>query len=100
MDEKSFKKLLDEAIVPVIRDLAEVKNTQAKLQVAVTGIKDTLDNRVIPSITETEMTVKSYADSYKENQRNIEKLDTRLTVTEDKLGIEPPEDLKVPHFAE
>ena len=42
----------------------------------------------------------SYADSYKENQRNIGRLDTRLDTVEEELSIEPPGDLKVPHFAE
>lgn len=121
MDEKSFKKLLNESLVPIQKDLTELKQaqgimkqsqdgmmqaqnkmnqTQDKMMRAQEKIQDTLDNRVIPSITETEMTVKSYADSYKENQHNIERVDTRLTAVEENIGIETPEHLKVPHFAE
>jgi predicted nucleic acid-binding Zn-ribbon protein len=50
------------------------------------------------SVLSLEQTVGSYADSYKENQRNIKRLDTRLNVVEEELSIEPPEDLKIPHF--
>ncbi|KKQ66801.1 MAG: hypothetical protein US86_C0003G0044 [Candidatus Daviesbacteria bacterium GW2011_GWA2_38_24] len=92
MDEQTFKKLLNVALEPIKKDLVEVKKAQADM-------KDTLDNRVLPSVTETEMTLKSYADSYKINQYNIERVDTRLTTVEKNLNIEPPEDLKVPHFS-
>lgn len=81
---KIVKEVVDGAIEPIKRDLAEVK--------------DTLNNRVLPSVTQTEMTVKSYSDRYEINQHNIERLDTRLTTVEDNLSIDPPEDLKVPHF--
>lgn len=63
-------------------------------------VKDTQENRVLPSVIETEATLKGYADSYKENQHNIERVDTRLTAVEDKLDIDTPEELKVPHFTD
>ncbi|MDP3758500.1 MAG: hypothetical protein Q8Q86_02175 [Candidatus Daviesbacteria bacterium] len=65
MDETSFKKLLDEAIAPLRQDIE--------------GLKDVQENRLLPSVTEVEITVKSYADSYKINKGNIERLDERLT---------------------
>lgn len=86
MDELAFKKLLDEALESLRKDIRELKDVQ--------------ENRLLPSVMETETTVKSYADSYKMNQHNIERLDTRLNTVEDELAIEPPEDLKVPHFSE
>lgn len=52
------------------------------------------------SLVSIESKLDTYGDMYKINQHNIERLDTRLGVAEDKLEIEPPEDLKVPHFAE
>ena len=85
MDPKTLEKALEKALEPIKKDL--------------TAVKDTLDNRVLPSIIETEMTLKSYADSYKINKHNIERVDTRLTTVEDHLDIEPPEELKVPHFS-
>lgn len=66
---------------------------------AVSEIKDTQDNKVLPSVTTTEITLKSYADSYKTNKFNIDRLDNRVTTIEDNLGIDPPEDQKVPHFS-
>ena len=64
MDEQTLRKIIkdvvSEELEPMKKDLAEVKNT--------------LENRVLPSVTETEMTLKSYADSYKINQKNIAQL--------------------------
>jgi len=85
MDEKSFKKLLEEVIAPLRQDIKELKDVQ--------------ENRLVPSVTETEITLKYYADSYKINQHNIERVDTRLTTVEEELNIEVAEDLKVPHFS-
>ncbi len=85
MDENTFKKLLDDAIAPLRQDIKELKDVQ--------------ENRLLPSVTELEITVKSYADSYKINKHNIERVDTRLTTVEEELNIKVPEDLKVPHFA-
>lgn len=52
------------------------------------------------SLVEIEKTLGGYKESYQQNQRNIERLDIRLNTAEEELAIEPPEDLKVPHFAE
>lgn len=81
MDEKSFKKLLDEAIAPLRQDIEELKDVQ--------------ENRLLPSVTEVEITVKSYADSYKINKGNIERLDERLTTVEDQLEIQPSDQLAI-----
>lgn len=85
MDENNFKKILDEALAPVKSDITE--------------LKDIVENRLLPAVTELEVTVKSYADSYKINKHNIERLHTRLITVEDKLDVEVPEELKVPHFS-
>ncbi|MBI2601308.1 hypothetical protein HYW42_05155 [Candidatus Daviesbacteria bacterium] len=85
MDENTFKKILDEAIAPLREDIKELKDVQ--------------ENRLLPSVTELEVTVKSCADSYKINQQNIERVDTRLTGVEEELNVEVSEDLKVPHFS-
>lgn len=100
MDDGDLRKiadLLDErinkALEPLKSDIGELKGT-------IDELKDIQENRLLPSVTYIETTVKSYADSYKINQRNIERLDVRLNTVEEELAIEPPEDLKVPHFAE
>lgn len=50
------------------------------------------------ALMEVEKTLGGYKESYQENQKNIYRLDTRLNVAEEELAIEPPEDLKIPHF--
>lgn len=84
MDDQGFKKILDEALNPIKEDLRDLKD----------------DVRILKgSVLSIEQTMNSYADSYKINQSNIERVDTRLTIVEEELDIEPPEDLKVPHFS-
>ncbi|MCL5784166.1 MAG: hypothetical protein M1142_02325 [Patescibacteria group bacterium] len=85
MDKQGFKNILNEALTPLNDTIKDLKE----------------DVRVLKSsVLNIEQTVTSYADSYKENQRNIERLDTRLNVVEEELAIEPLENLKVPHFSE
>jgi len=85
MDENTFKKLLDEAIKPLAEDIKDLKEDVTTLKGSVLNI---------------EQTVTAYADSYKINRHNIERLDTRLSTVEENLEIEAPEDLKVPHFSQ
>lgn len=91
MNDDDLKKIADvvdervnKALDPIKVDLKELKEDV-----------DTLKGSVLT----IEQTIKSYADSYKINQKNIERLDTRLVTVEDHLDIASPEDLKVPHFA-
>lgn len=70
MDEKSFKKLLDEAINPVNESLDSLNKSVDSLKKDVNELKDVQENRLLPSIVELETTVKSYADSYKINKHN------------------------------
>lgn len=105
---------LNKALEPIKNDLSELKQDVGGLKQDVNGlkedvgglkqdlkeVKDIQESRILPSLTEIEVTVKSYADSYKINKHNIERVDTRLSTVEDKLNIEVPEDLKVPHFAD
>ena len=79
------------SLAPVKEDLADVKQTQKQILSDVQTLKG--------SVLTLEQKVGSYVDSYQENQRNIERLDTRLDTLEEDLGIEPPEELRVPHFA-
>lgn len=81
------------ATIHLIKDQLSVMNKKMD------NMQEALDSQSA-SLVEIESKLDSYADSYKINQHNIERLDTRLATTENKLGIEPPEDLKVPHFAE
>ncbi|MDD2823169.1 MAG: hypothetical protein PHQ59_03735 [Candidatus Daviesbacteria bacterium] len=97
MDENSFKKILDEALTPLREDVHDLKEDVHDLKEDVHDLKEDVQTLKV-SVLSLEKTVGSYADSYQENQRNINRLDTRLNVVEEELAIEPPEDLKVPHF--
>lgn len=81
MNQDDFKKLLDDALEPIRKDLEEVKETQ--------------EQRVLPSVITTETTVKGYADAYKTNKANIERLDERVAKLEDNSGITVPSDLAI-----
>lgn len=88
MDEQTLKKIVreavDEAIEPIKVDVKELKGDMTTLKGSVLNI---------------EQTMTSYADSYKLNKHNIERLDTRLSNVEGELNIEPEEELKVPHLS-
>lgn len=77
MNHDDFKKLLEEALEPI-------KQNQESHSAALINIESKLD---------------AFADSYKTNQHNIERLDTRLSNVENHLEIDVSEDLKVPHFS-
>ena len=92
MNDNDLQKIADlvdqrinKALTPVKEDLSQVKktlsnvkdtqdkikNSQDKMKRTLDEVKETQDNRVLHSVTETEVTIKSYADSYKINQHNI-----------------------------
>lgn len=112
-DLKKLRELIKEEVRP-IKDIVEL--TKKKVDSHDIFLHTTADNvRTVKeqqsvmndklgsqaaSLIEIETTIKSYADSYQENQRNIERLDTRLTTAEDEMAINVPEDLKVPHFSQ
>lgn len=88
MNQDDFKKLLEESLKPLQdgldelrQDLKEVKNTQ--------------EEQVLPSVITTETTIKGYADAYKINKTNIERLDERLVKLEDNAGIMLPSELVI-----
>lgn len=100
MNNNDYNKIADLVDERVKRALDPIQEDLTELKQNLNDVKDTQENRVLPSVTEIEITIKSYADSYKINKHNIERLDTRLSTVEDELKIEIPEDLKVPHFAD
>jgi hypothetical protein len=80
MDEQNFKRVVKEVI-----------------EEALAPIRQKLDSNS-GSLVKIEKEIGAFGDAYKENQRNIEKLDTRLNTVEKELAINPPEELKVTHF--
>lgn len=81
MDEQTLRKVVKEVVNEAVEFLKEDIST------------------LKGSVLNIEQTITSYADSYKINQHNIERVDTRLTAVEDKLEIDASEELKVTHFA-
>lgn len=107
MNDNDYKKIADildervnKALEPIRTDLTELKTDLIELKQDLKEVKDVQENRILPSVTEIEVKITSYADSYKINKHNIERVDTRLSTVEDELNIKIPEDLIVPHFAD
>ncbi len=95
MNQDDFKKLLEESIKPLQDDLGEVKKDLVELKQDLKQVKDTQENQVLPSVITTETTTKGYADAYKTNKANIERLDNRVTKLEDQTGIIPSPDFAI-----
>lgn len=88
MNQDDLKKLLDEALKPL-------KEGQDKLRKDLKEVKDTQEKQVLPSVITTESTVKGYADAYKTNKANIERLDNRVAKLENNAGITPPPEFTI-----
>lgn len=99
MDDNDLKKIADLVDERINKALEPVKQQLEDPDTGLKRISRKLDANT-ESVVTIEREIKAYADSYKENQRNIERLDIRLNTVEEELSIEPPEDLRVPHFAE
>ncbi len=80
MNSDDFKKLLDESLKPIQKDLKEVKETLQTHSGALVRIESVLEG---------------YADAYKVNKKNIERLDDRLITVEDQLEIHPSDQLAI-----
>lgn len=82
------KEEVEGALATITQDLGEVKQDLKE-------VKDTQENQVLPSVITTETTIKGYADAYKTNKVNIERLDDRVTKLEDNAGIIPPSEFTI-----
>ena len=89
MNQDNFKKLLEETLEPIKKDLQEVKKDLQEVKYTQAEHTEILGKRVLPSVITTETTVKGYADAYKTNKANIERLDDRVIKLEDRAGITP-----------
>ncbi len=85
---KDFQSMMNSKLDDVIKDLEKVKQVQAEHT-------DLLERRLLPSVTEIETKVDSYADAYKTNKANIERLDERVTRFEDQEGYLVPSNLVI-----
>ena len=96
MNQDDFKKLLDEALKPIKKQLGDPNSglvaLNQKIEDPDSGLP-ALNRRMdanTAAVVELESTIKGYADAYKTNKANIERLDDRVTKLEDNAGIMPP----------
>lgn len=95
MNQDDFKKLLEESLKPLQNGLDEVREDLKGVKKDLQEVKDTQENQILPSVITTETTIKGYADAYKTNKANIERLDDRVTRLEDREGIVPPPEFTI-----
>lgn len=76
---KEQQSVMNEKLDTLQGDLSEVKELQ--------------ENRIYPSVVETEHTIKTYGDAYKVNDDNARKLEKRIIVLEEHADIQPPPEL-------
>lgn len=92
MNQDDFKKLLEEALGPI-------KKGQDELKKDLQEVKDTQEERILPSVITIETEIKTYADMYKINNSNSKKLEKRIEVLEDKSDIIPPPEFTLANVA-
>ena len=91
MSEEDFKRLLEQSLKSINEEQKGIREEQAEL-------RKIIEERVLPPVIYVETTVKSYADRYVANADHIGRLQKRVSTVEDKLGIQPPEELTIPTF--
>lgn len=92
MNKNDFKKLLDESLKPLQEGLEEVKQDLDTVKQDLKEVKQTQQSHT-GSLMSIEATLNGYADAYKTNKANIERLDDRVAKLEDNTGITPPPEL-------
>lgn len=99
-DIKKIGDLIDQKVRPLVKTLGSIQNTLGSMQEDLGSVHKTMDSMQskIDTIQETldahtgslmkiEATLEGYADAYKINKGNIERLDERLAKAEDQLDI-------------
>lgn len=84
---KDQQSVMNEKLTSIRKDLDEVKDDLKE-------VKQTQQSHT-GSLMSIEATLNGYADAYKVNKVNIERLDERVAKLEDNAGIIPPSDLVI-----
>lgn len=71
-----------------------LKDQQSVMNQKLDEVQETLDSHTA-SLMNIEATLEGYADAYKVNKSNIERLDERLSKAEDQLDIPIPPELAI-----
>lgn len=93
MDDKNFKKLLDDSLKPIWIEINQVKKTQERFANSLKKVQDVQENQLVPAVASIENTVKVYGDMYKSNNDNMKKLEKRTEKLEEKAKTEPQPEL-------
>ena len=88
MNNEDVKKIT-QAVREVVKE--EVSNA---LEVALKPVHQKLDSHS-GALIEIEATLKGYADSYKTNKSNIERVDERVSKLEENSGVIVPQELTI-----
>ena len=86
---------MNDDLIKKIGDIVDQKMSAAlePINEGLKEIKDTQNNQILPSVLNTETTLKGYGDMYKINDDNARKLEKRVQTLEDKTGVTPPSEL-------
>lgn len=91
MDENKLKAIVEEV---VNRAVDPIKEQLSDPDTGLAAINRRLDANTA-AVVEVESTLSGYADAYKTNQANIERLDVRVSELEENAGIIPPPELVI-----
>lgn len=69
MNQDDYKKLLEEALYPIKKVQDELRKDLKDANDGVKEVKDTVEERVLPSLVTIETEIKTYADMYKHSLR-------------------------------
>lgn len=95
VDTMEFKRTGESASLYLIKDQQSVMNEKLDaIGQDLEDVKETLRSHT-GALMSIEATLEGYADAYKVNKKNIEKLDERLITAEDQLDIHPPDQLAI-----
>lgn len=98
MNQDDFKKILDEALESINKRFDRVEGQLNDLDTGLPALNRRMDANTA-SVVELESTIKGYADMYKVNNSNSNKLEKRIEILEDKSGITPPPELTLTDVA-
>ena len=93
-DVNKIGDLIDQKLKPIKETLDSMQQSLDSHTEKLASMEETLDSHT-GSLMNIESTLEGYADSYKVNKGNIERLDERLSKTEDQLDIQVSPELTI-----
>lgn len=84
MDENKLKEIVEEVVNKAVEPIKETLQSHTETLQSHSG-----------ALMRIESVLEGYADAYKVNKKNIERMDERLTTVEDQLEIQPSDQLAI-----